>query len=270
MRNNSKCTNCIIMQMTLVMAGAVTVLAQTNSLYLRAEQEVYTNSLRGEGASNSAAQEGRNSDGVNETAASRNRSGGVRAGQIKRNITPVMKSSWYSVKEPDPKHFRVHDLVTIIVEEASKHSVTAESETGRESSIDARLDDWLRLTKGALRPDPQPFGDQSIKASSTREFEGESDIKREDTLSARIQAEVIDVLPNGNLVLEASHTVVLDDETTQITLTGMCRSKDVTVDNVLLSSKIARLEVNKKHTGAARDATKRGFIHELLDFLNPF
>lgn len=252
---------------TILSAGSVW--GQNNSLYLRAEREVYVNSVRGGGQAGSA-ENVRGQQGASGAATSGEQNSAGRAGRLNQNVTPVMKSSWYSVEEPAPKHFRVHDFITILVQEASKHTVTAEAEAERESSIDARLSDWLRLTGGAVRPDPQPYGDPSVKASSTREFEGESDIKREDTLTARIQAEVIDVLPNGNLVLEASHTVVLDDDVTRITLTGMCRSKDVGVDNILLSSRIANLMVKKTHTGTARDATKRGFIHELLDFLNPF
>ena len=176
-----------------------------------------------------------------------------------------MKVSWMTVDIPQPKDFRVHDLITIIVNEVSKSSSKADRKSERESTIDAKVEDWIRFAGFGIRPDKQSRGDPMIKAAIEREFEGKGWVKREDILVTRIQAEIIDVLPNGNLVLEASKNVVTDDDATRVTLTGICRSKDVLADNSVISTKLAHLEVRKTHMGSARDAVKRGFITELLD-----
>ncbi|MBN2376819.1 MAG: flagellar basal body L-ring protein FlgH [Sedimentisphaerales bacterium] len=179
-------------------------------------------------------------------------------------------ASWIAVDKPRPKDVRVHDLVTIIVNEVSKHSSKEDTKSEREYSIDAALQDWLRYSSGSLRPDKQPNGDPKIGLSYEREFEGKGDNKRSDTLSARIQAEVIDVMPNGNLILEATHKVVTNEEETVITLTGTCRSKDVGVDNTIISTQLARLDVRKHHKGIVRDANKRGLLSGLIDWLAIF
>ena len=234
---------------------------QNNSLYLRADQEKQARTLRGQGGGDSK---------VHSVNVGADQIGG-RLGKIRlRNVTPVLKASWCAVDAPEPKDFQVHDLLTIVVNEVSKHSVKAEADAEREQSFDFTIQDWIRLNGGNLRPDRQSRGDPKIKAAFDRDFEGDSDIKREDTLSARIQAEIIDVLPNGNLALEATHTVIVDEESTTITLTGTCRSNDIGFDNTIFSSKISGLEIRKTHTGMARDATKRSLVMRLLDFLNPF
>ncbi|MBN1763972.1 MAG: flagellar basal body L-ring protein FlgH [Sedimentisphaerales bacterium] len=240
---------------------------QNNSLFLRAEQKYRAGSIRGKNMDMSTGSPA--GSGPVQVSATDSRESANKI-VLDKNITPIMEAHWFAVEEPAPKDFRVHDLVTIIVNEVSKHTVKAESEAQREHSIDFALEEWIRLTDGNLRPDKQSRGDPKIKGSVEREFQGESDIQREDTLMARIQAKVIDVMPNGNLILEATHTVVVDDEVTRITLTGTCRSKDVGIDNSIISSKIADLEIQKKHTGMARDATKRSVLMEILDFLNPF
>jgi len=256
---------------------------QSNSLYLRAEEELSARKVRG-GAVNvvgnvTTGKFGSPGAGRNHNVNLGRRSvasGGAfglegRSGSnIARNIGSVSEASWFAVEEPTPKDFREHDLITIIVHEVSKHSVKADAKSEREHTIDFKLKDWLRLSGGNLRPDRQLRGDPSIAGDFDREFEGKSDIKREDSLSARIQAEIIDVLPNGTLVLEATHTMVVDEETTLITLTGTCRSKDINIDNTIISSKIARLEIKKTHTGMARDTTKRSLLARALDYLNPF
>ena len=78
------------------------------------------------------------------------------------------------------------------------------------------------------------------------------------------------MLPNGNLRLEATHTIVTNEEETYITLTGICRSKDVGIDNKVLSDNLARLEIRKVHKGIARDANKRGLLSGLIDMLAIF
>jgi len=267
--------------LTVVARPALGGGGQNNSLFLRAEEEIRSRSLRGK----STVVRGVSGSGTGSVGFADQRSlpgrmkslsyggyggRGSLGTRVMRNITPVIEANWFAVEEPTPKDFRVHDLVTIIVNEVSKHTVKADAEAEREHSIDFSLQDWIRLTGGNLRPDRQSRGDPKIKGSFNREFEGESDIKREDTLSARIQAEIIDVMPNGNLILEATHTMVVDGESTVITLTGTCRSKDVGVDNSLISSKISRLEIRKTHAGMAHDTTKRSLVAAILDFLNPF
>lgn len=182
----------------------------------------------------------------------------------------AMEVSWMTVDIPQPKDFRVHDLITIIVNEVSKSSSKADRRSDRENTIDAKLEDWIRFTGFGIRPDKQSRGDPAIVAGIEREFKGKGWIKREDILTARIQAEIIDVLPNGNLVLEANKKVVTDDDATIVTLTGICRSRDVLADNSVISTKLAHLEVRKTHSGSARDAVKRGFITQLWDRLSPF
>lgn len=183
----------------------------------------------------------------------------------------ALEASWITVTIPQPKDFRVRDLIEIVVHEVSKHSTKADTKLERENDIDASLDDWIRFgSGGSLRPDLQSRGDPRVKGGIKREFEGKGEAKRQDELSARIMAEIIDILPNGNLVLEASKTVTTDEDETILTLTGTCRSSDIGPGNSLISSKLAKLEVAKLSKGATRDATKRGLIHRIFDKFNPF
>jgi flagellar L-ring protein precursor FlgH len=239
----------------------VTGLAQagnSNSLYIRAEEEKQKSTLLNKGLTDSNS-----GNGYGDS-----QGGGSFLNNTKR--TPILKASWITVSEPSPKDFRVHDLITIVVHEVSKNSTKADTKAEREYTLDASLQDWLRLSDLNLRPDKQSRGDPKVGLSYEREFEGKGDIKREDTLSARIQAKVIDVLPNGNLMLEATKKVSIDEETTTIVLSGICRSKDVGIDNSVLSSQVSDLDIRKYHKGIARDATKRGLLSGLVDWLSIF
>ena len=226
------------------------------------------------GPNNSIFQREADQDGVRNSrgglATGPGRPIGAEFGSSSRGVVSVQDASWIRVDVPRPRDYRVYDLVEIIVQEVSRSSTKANNKTERENTIDAVLKDWLRLSDGNLRPDRQSRGDPTISAAIEREFEGKADEKRVDTLTVRIQATVVDVLPNGNMVLEAVKEVGTDDDITRVTLTGMCRSTDISAANTISSEKIANMNLYKTHRGSARDAMKRGFISRIWDTFNPF
>ena len=115
-----------------------------------------------------------------------------------------------------------------------------------------------------------PATTPELKLSGSRNLKGEAQVDRTDVLTARIGAEVVDVKPNGTLVLQAHKFIKTDDEEQTFTLSGICRAEDVTPDNTVLSTQMFDKNLSKTHTGAVRDTTKRGWIPKLLDALNPF
>ena len=249
--------------------------APTNSLFLRTEQEAQLRKMRGITNMNGAQAATSAPTSPSTFPATPMQSPSeffgstvpLRRFKIK---TSISKASWIAVDKPSPKDIRVHDLISIIVHESSSHTARENVKAEREYSIDAALKDWVRLSGANLRPDKQKRGDPKIGLIYEKEFKGKGDVTSKNTVQARIQAEVIDVLPNGNLRLEATHTVVTNEEETHITLTGICRSKDVGIDNKVLSDNLAQLEIRKMHKGIARDANKRGLLSGLIDMLAIF
>ena len=86
----------------------------------------------------------------------------------------------------------------------------------------------------------------------------------------RIAAIVVDVKPNGTMVLEAVKNIIVDREVQHYHMSGICRAEDVTPDNTLLSTQLANLTVNKQTSGEVRDGTKSGWLNTIIDKVNPF
>ena len=179
--------------------------------------------------------------------------------------------NYFAVPEPKPKTLLKHDLVTIIVSEQSEFSSDGTTDTKKSADLNARITQFptfglsnfaLRNTIGSVVPE--------IGASGTRNYKGEGTVDRKDTFTMRIQAEVLDVKPNGRLVLQARKRIVTDEEDQLVVLSGECRVLDVTPDNTVLSNELYDLDIRKSHTGAVRDATKRGWIPRAIDWVNPF
>ncbi len=193
------------------------------------------------------------------------------AGAVGEPEAPATRApSLIAAPKPKPKKFAKQDLITIIVREQTSHTASGSVTTERDGSIDGGIDSWARLKLGSMPAEAVNVGSPApeIKADIKREFDGSGTAARTDSITARITGRIIDIKPNGNLVIEASEKITTDEEAYTMTLTGVCRTTDVTADNSILSSQVAELEINKTSSGAIKDATKRSLLHKLLDWVN--
>jgi flagellar L-ring protein precursor FlgH len=179
--------------------------------------------------------------------------------------------SLIAVPEQKPHELKKHDLLTIIVTEESQSSSKGTTDLKKSSDMDAKVDSYVKLNAAqvavhGVTPNVAP----ELKFETQRDSKGDAQVDRQDSFTARIGAEVIDVKPNGTLVIQAKKHIKTDDEEQDFILTGVCRAIDVTPDNTVQSTVLHDLDVHKTTKGAARDTTKRGLIPRLLDFVNPF
>lgn len=184
----------------------------------------------------------------------------------------VRELSLLAIDVPRPRSYAVHDLVTIIVDETSRSSLDQKLNTKKETESTADLNalvDPEQLLELRLLADEK--ADLSLlDLASSREFKGRGAYDRSDRFQARITATVIDVKPNGTIVLEARKQIVRDSETSTIVLSGICRREDITTSNTVLSSQLADLALSQKNEGKVPDAASRGFFTELFDTVFSF
>jgi flagellar L-ring protein FlgH len=184
--------------------------------------------------------------------------------------TPTGAASYFSVPDPPPKLLKKHDLVTVVVNEQSAYTTTGDNKLQKAADFDNQIADYVHMTStGSLVPE-QPSNPLEFNATASRDLSGQAQVDRTDSVTARITAEVVDVKPNGTLVLRASETIKTDDEIQDMSLTGTCRVEDITADNSILSTQLFDLHLTKNHQGQVRDTTKRGLIPRLLDWIDPF
>lgn len=178
--------------------------------------------------------------------------------------------SWITVKQAPPKRFKVGDLLTIIVRETRKFEAEADLKTKKQFDISSELEAFFKLTGGGIGSSAFRRGKPTIDYEYDTNFKTKGDTQREDRLTTRLTSRIIDVKPNGLLVLEASARIQHDDEISTITVTGTCRKEDVTADNTILSTQVADKNIVVLNEGALRSVTSRGWLLKLIDLLSPF
>lgn len=180
--------------------------------------------------------------------------------------------SYIAVPEKEPKIMKKHDLVTIIIHEESSTTSKAQNDLKKNVELQAEIQQWFKLNlgKGSLYGLNTPTATPGLDVTGARTFHGEGELDRSDSIDARITAEVLDVKPNGTVILQARKHIKTDDDEQQFILTGICRGEDVQADNTVLSTQLFDMSLQKNSKGDVRESTRRGRLPKLLDWLNPF
>ena len=176
------------------------------------------------------------------------------------------------LKPVKARDFNVHDIIHVLVLVAAESATDEKVDLSKEGTNKMSIDQYMTLKRRGLlfdvtsaRPD-----DLGTDLSSSKEFQGDGGTDREDTLRTRLAAEIVDIRPNGNLIIEATSRVIKSREKTIITVTGTVRPQDVAPDNSVFSYNIADLDINYECSGPVTDANRRGWLQRLLDKLWPF
>jgi flagellar L-ring protein FlgH len=173
----------------------------------------------------------------------------------------------------DIKARRVNDLVTIRVVENITGSGKADTNTDRKSSLDAGVDNFfgapLNLNTNNLYGRGYTF-EPKVKGSAESIFEGSGETTREGKLIGMITAKVVEVMPNGILVLESRKEITINREKQILILRGMVRPDDIAKDNTVLSSRISDAEVFFVGDGVIQDKQGPNWLVRFIDKVWPF
>lgn len=177
--------------------------------------------------------------------------------------------SWIYIEPLEPPEIKLHDIVTIIVDEKSEVIMNSVYNRQRRSVLKAELKEFIRLGEtGNLAP--AALNAPTIDAQLQGQLNSTGQLTDQEGIKYRIAATVVDVLPNGILQLEARKTIQTQDDVSEYTLTGELRAIDVAPDNTASSENIADLNIVKRQKGRVYDSTKRNWGYRLYDLLSPF
>lgn len=151
----------------------------------------------------------------------------------------------------DDRAMRPHDLISVVVQESLAASTDGSVKNKRASSASSQISSLIGLLKtgNAL----QNLVNQNSAAALTAGGASATN----SSLTTTLGGQVIEVLPNGMLVIEAARQVEFSQQTQTIVLRGLVRPEDISQQNQVLSTAIASLELEVKGKGIVNDATYR-------------
>jgi len=162
----------------------------------------------------------------------------------------------------------VGDLLTLIISEDTdvdqRDDRALSKSGGKNGSFDITGSAGGDLGSGA--------GDASLDASASvgRNFDGSSTFSSARTFSDRVTLTVMDVLPNGNLVVSGRRMINVDRDQRELIVSGVVRPSDVNPDNTVHSRFVSELRVNYVGEGIDTKYTKPGWLSRIANRFSPF
>ena len=166
----------------------------------------------------------------------------------------------------DFKARQVGDLVFIDVVEQNTATVSSNAKRDRDSGNLAGIVPLV----AALPVNGAAVTSTVLGGLGQRKFEGAGTTGRNSTLKSRITARVIEVLPNGDMRVEAVKLVKINKETEQLAVTGIVRSSDLASDNSIPTTYVGDLKVEFNGKGIASADNAPGWLFRFFDKINPF
>jgi flagellar L-ring protein precursor FlgH len=179
-------------------------------------------------------------------------------------------NSWLYLAVPAPREVQMNDLITVLVTESSQ--VLSEGNINRrtQSNIDANLQNWIKLNHFGLTADNETEGDPRVRGTLNSQLRTTSQLETQDSVKFKITARIVDIRPNGTLVIEAHKKLRNNNEIWEQSLSGIIRKEDVLPNNTVMSEDIYELMIYKREQGQIRDAYRRGWLLKSIDRFKPF
>ncbi|SFS18714.1 flagellar L-ring protein precursor FlgH [Granulicella pectinivorans] len=165
----------------------------------------------------------------------------------------------------DVRAMRPNDLISVVVSE----SLAAETDGTVKNSRSSNASSQISALMGALHAGNAL--QNLLNQSSAAGLNAQGQSATNSSLSTTFGGQVVDVLPNGMLVIEAAREVEFSQQTQTIVLRGLVRPEDISQQNQVLSTAISSLELEVRGKGIVNDYTRRQnplvrFIQKLLVF----
>ncbi len=154
-----------------------------------------------------------------------------------------------------PRARKIGDILTILVTESTSASNSSAIDTQKEAALNWTGPGGLKLPGFSLSGD------------ATNEFKGEGTTQRSQSIQARVSVHVVDVRPNGDLVLEGSRVIDINGESEVIYITGSINPFVIPVTNVIESFRVANLQVSYKGKGVLTEGARPGFLIRFVNLI---
>ena len=159
----------------------------------------------------------------------------------------------------DRKAREVGDIVTINLSERTQASTRANTAITKEST---------NSMSGTVFGAPVTVGGQDVldnSLSNTRDFAGDGNSTQSNQITGTLTAQVVQKLPNGNLVIQGSKELTLNQGNELIQVQGIIRTADIGPDNTIASTRVADARIVYGGRGPIARSNAMGWLDRFFN-----
>ncbi len=172
----------------------------------------------------------------------------------------------------DQRAHKVGDILTVMIDIDDTAKMKNKTERTRDGAESAGLPNFFGIAESqlgkVLPEDVDPSKLVGMDSSSTSSGDGK--IERGETISLKIATMIMQVLPNGNLVIQGQQQVRVNHELRDLQLQGVIRPEDILNNNSISYEKIAEARISYGGKGVVSDLQQPRYGQQLYDAVFPF
>ena len=165
----------------------------------------------------------------------------------------IYQAASYRPLFEDRRARHVGDILTIVINEKTQAGKQASSNGSKDNSVDASISGVSKLPLKAL----QGLG---VTAEAASQYADKSAVNSSNTFSGNVSVTVIEVLPNGNLIVAGEKQIALDKGTEYIRLSGVVQPDTIQAGNTVSSAKVADARIEYRTSAKFDSAEVMGWL----------
>lgn len=197
----------------------------------------------------------------------------------RRDAESLRESSASSLWNQDPESFfgnrrarDVGDILTVLVAINDEAQLLNDTLRNRTSELQIAAPAAAGLPQ-FLTQNVLPEGttlDPAFQVSSQDRMRGQGNYRRQDRITLRLAARIVERLPNGDLVIEGSQAVLIGNDQRNLSVDGIVRPEDISRQNTVPHDRIAQADIKLETSGPLYGTARRGLGNRILNLIAPF
>lgn len=171
---------------------------------------------------------------------------------------------------------RVGDILTVKLDEKTEAEKETETKIAKSNNNSITNPTLFGTTAEFDLPGILPLANNknnnlAFSLGSTHDFQGGGDSDQSNKLTGDISVSVVEILPNGNMVIRGEKVITINQGNEYIRISGMISPRDIDADNTISSKRIADAQIAYVGDGPTNDANVVGWLGRFfLSSLMPF
>ena len=189
-------------------------------------------------------------------------------GTVRADSLWQRRSPQRSYLTQDSRARNVGDLMTLIIGESSEVQNSEDKAMSKQSG-NGLNSDFEAATSGGLT-DQSSSASLDTSNSARRSFSGRASYRDSREYTDHITVSVVDVLPNGNMIIAGRRSLTIAGEQRTLVISGMVRPIDLGPDNRIHSRYVADLRTVYEGDGPSRRFSRQGWFSKAANKIWPF
>ncbi len=163
------------------------------------------------------------------------------------------------------------DILTVVIEIDEQAEISNATDRSRSGAENLGVPDFFGLPQRLDNSLPDGAASERLVGINTSSSSsGDGSVRRNEKLTLRVAATVVERLPNGVLAISGTQELRVNFELRELLVTGYVRPADISRQNEITYDKIAAARVSCGGRGQITDVQQPRYGQQILDAVLPF